>query len=103
SELGGNHRSPTKRSKGFAYEFFVCKWSVNFSGIKKRDPAFDGRPNQGDHLLFIRRRAVAKAHSHTTEPERRHFQVAISQFALLHRSSFVSYCLSWIPQRFSSE
>src|ERR1700730_11752287 len=32
-------------------------------------------------------RAVAKAHSHAAEPDRRDFQIALSKFALLHVQS----------------
>ena len=44
----------------------------------------DGRPDDGDHLLFVSGRAVAKAHSHTAESKGRNLQVAISKFAFLH-------------------
>jgi len=38
----------------------------------------------GDHLVLVRRRALAEAHSHAAEPDRRDFQIAASQFALLY-------------------
>src|SRR5436309_2865689 len=48
-------------------------------------PASDGRPDQRDPLPLVYGRAVAEAQAHAAEPEGRHFQVALSEFALLHR------------------
>src|SRR5512147_719607 len=47
-------------------------------------PRSTARPKECDHLLLVCRRAVRKAHSHAAEPYRRDFQVAFSEFALLH-------------------
>ena len=83
-ELGGDHHLLAEGSEGFAHEFFVRERAVDFGGIEECDAAFDGRPDQRDHLLLVCSRTVAEAHSHAAEPESRNFQVAFSQFALLH-------------------
>src|SRR5438874_8762005 len=84
SELRGNCDSLTQRSQRFANELFVRERTVNFSGIEKRNPAFNCRPNQRDHLILVFGRTVAKAHSHTAQSDSRHFQIALSKFPLLH-------------------
>src|SRR5208283_2096951 len=86
-ELGGDHHLVAKWSEGFTHELFVCERAIYFCRVEKRDAAFDGRPNQRDHLLLVSWRTVAKAHAHAAEPESRYFQVAFSKFALLHRFS----------------
>ena len=40
--------------------FFVRERAVDLGGVEERDAAFDGRPDQRDHLLLVRRRAVAE-------------------------------------------
>ena len=85
TEFGGDHHALTKRSKRFAHEFFIRKWTIHFSSIEKCDPEFDRLPKQRNHLLLFFGRTVAKAHSHTAQPDRRDFQrVGLSKFALLH-------------------
>ena len=69
SELRGDHYFFTDRSERLAHEFFVDEGAVHFSGIEERDTAVDGRPNQRDHLILVLRRTVAKAHSHTAQPD----------------------------------
>src|SRR6266403_3921607 len=86
SELCGDHHLLTERSEGFTHEFFVCVRAVDFRCIEECDPAFPSCPDDGDHLLLVSGRAVAKAHSHTAESEGRNLQVAISKFAFLHWS-----------------
>src|SRR5436190_12303230 len=83
-ELGCYHHLFTKWSQRFANELFVREWTVNFSCIEKRNPAFNCRPNQRHHLILVFGRTVAKAHSHTTQADSRHFQIALSKFPLLH-------------------
>ena len=83
-ELGGDHHLLAERGEGFAHELLVRERAVDLGGVEERDAAFDGRPNQRDHLLLVRGRAVAEAHAHAAEPEGRDFQVALSKFALLH-------------------
>ena len=83
-ELGGDHHLLAEGSEGLAHEFFVRERAVDLGGVEERDAAFDGRPEQGGHLLLVLGRAVGKAHAHAAEPEGRDFQVAVSEFALLH-------------------
>jgi hypothetical protein len=75
----------------YSDEFFVRERAVDFGGIEECDAAFHGGPENGDHLLLVLGRTVGKAHSHATEPEGRHFQVAVSKLALLHGFS----CQVW--------
>src|SRR6266446_2385308 len=44
----------------------------------------DGRADERNHRLLVRWETVALAHPHAAEPQRRHFQTPLSQFALLH-------------------
>ena len=52
-ELGGDHHLLAEGSEGFADEFFVREWAVDFGGVEEGDAAFDGRPNQRDPLLLF--------------------------------------------------
>jgi hypothetical protein len=38
---------------------------------------------QGNHLLFVTRRAVTEAHAHAAQPDGRDFQITFSKLALL--------------------
>src|SRR5208283_3178801 len=84
SELGGDHHFSAERREGFADEFFVGVWAVNFSSVEECDAAFHGCPKQRRHLLLVFGWTVGKAHSHATQPDGRDFQFAVSKFALLH-------------------
>ena len=84
AELGGDHNLFAERSERFADEFFVGEWAVHFCGIEECDAAFDRRPDQRDHFLLVRRRAIAKAHPHAAKPDGGNFQIAFSKFAFLH-------------------
>ena len=53
SEFRGDDHLLAKRSEPFADKFFICKWTVNFSGIEEGDAAFDGGVKKRNHLLFI--------------------------------------------------
>src|SRR5229473_2538118 len=66
------------------HELFIRERAIDLRGVEKRDAAFDRRPNQGDHLLLVCRRTVAKAHSHAAEADRRDFEIAPSERSLLH-------------------
>src|SRR6266487_4221052 len=89
TEFGGDHHALTKRSKRFAHQFFIHKWTIHFSSIEKCDAEFDGLPKQRNHLLLFFGRTVAKAHSHTAQPDRRDFQ--IPKFPLFHSFSLVRF------------
>src|ERR1700729_2455589 len=84
SELCSNDHLATKRSKGFAHEFLVREWAVDFCGVKEGDAALGCRPNHADHLSVVSRRPVAKAHAHAAKAESRHLQVVVPKSALLH-------------------
>ena len=68
AELGCDHHLIAEWSEGFAHEFFVGEWTVDFGGIEKCDAAFDRRPNQRDPLLLVDRWTVAKAQPHAAQP-----------------------------------
>ena len=74
-ELGGDHHLPAEGSEGFTHEFFVGERAVDFSRIEECDAAFDGCPDNRDHLLLVFGRTVAEAHSHAAEADGRDFQV----------------------------
>jgi hypothetical protein len=84
SELRGDRDLPMERTEGFAHELFVRKRTVDFGRIEEGHASFDRHANQRDHLLLVCRRTVPKAHSHTAQADRRDFQIAFPQFALLH-------------------
>src|SRR5271157_335138 len=73
-----------------AHEFFVGEWTIYLGGVEKRDPTLDSCVEKLDHLLLVLGRAIGKAHSHAAEPDGLNFQIPVSQFALLHCSSFDS-------------
>jgi hypothetical protein len=74
--------------KRFAHEFLVRKWTIGLSRIEEGDATVNSRPNEGDHFLPVPGQTVVGAHAHAAKPDSRHFQVAISKFALLHCSSY---------------
>src|SRR4029077_12881041 len=88
--LGGDRHLLSKGSERFTQEFFVCERTIGFGGVEKSDATFDGRPDQRNHFLLVACRTVARAHSHTAEPQSRDFQVAISKFAPTHYFSLTS-------------
>ena len=42
-----------ERREGFADEFLVRERAIDFGGVEERDALFDGRPDQGNHLLLV--------------------------------------------------
>jgi hypothetical protein len=38
---------------------------VDLGGVEERDAFLDRRPDQGNHLLLVTRRAVTEAHAHS--------------------------------------
>ena len=73
-----------ERRERFADQLFVDERAIGFSGVEERDAAFYGGPKQGHHLRGVFGWAVAEAHAHAPEPERRDFQIALAELALLH-------------------
>jgi len=84
AELRRDGNASLERLERLAHELFVRERPVDLGGVEERDAAFDGRPDHGDHLLLVRSRTEAEAHAHAAEPEGRDFEVAASQFPLLH-------------------
>src|SRR5207245_5813871 len=83
-ELRRDHDLIANRGERLADELLVREGPVGFGGVEERDAAFDGQPDERDHLLLVCRRTVAKTHRHAAQPESRRFQVALSKFAFLH-------------------
>src|SRR6266542_2236289 len=83
-EFRCDHHAPTERSEGFTNQLLVRERTIHLGGVEEGDAAFNRRPYEGDHLRPVRGRTVAIAHSHATEPNGRNFQIAESQFSLLH-------------------
>jgi hypothetical protein len=73
-----------ERGESFADELFVGVRAVGLGRVEERHAELDGPAKQRRHLLLVRRRAVAEAHAHAAEPQRGHFQIALSKFAFLH-------------------
>src|SRR4029077_19482814 len=84
TELGGDDHPVAQRRQRLADEFFVGEWAVDFGGIEEGDAALHGRAQHGNHLLLVSGGAVREAHSHAAQAEGGDFQVAVSQFSLLH-------------------
>ncbi len=53
-EFGGDHHLLAEGGEGFAHQFFVRERTIDFGGVEEGDAAFNGRPNQRDHLLLVR-------------------------------------------------
>ena len=83
-EFGGDDHLSAKRSEGFAHKLFICERTIDLGGVEESHAVFDGRSNQGDHLLPISSRTIAKAHAHAAKTKGRDFQITFSEFALLH-------------------
>jgi hypothetical protein len=85
TEFGSDHHLVAHRGESFTHKLFIHERTVDFSGIEEVDAAFDGRSNEGNHLLpGPRHSSVARAQSHAAEPYGRDFKIALSQFAFLH-------------------
>src|SRR5437868_3612714 len=67
TELGCDHYPVANRCKGLTDEFFVGEWAIGLRRIEKNNTAVHSRPNESNHFPPVRRRAVVRAHSHTTE------------------------------------
>ena len=87
TELGGDDDPIAHRRQRFAQQFLVRERTVNLRGIEERHAFVDRGADQIDRLPFIGGRAVAKAQSHTAQPQRRDFQPFAPQFACLHLHS----------------
>src|SRR3989441_6538859 len=103
AELGGDRHAPAEGNERLAQELFVRERAVDLGGVEECDAAFDRRADQRDHLLLVRRRTVAKAHSHAAEADGRDLEIALSQRSLLHRLSSWSAPQASRPSRSSNE
>src|SRR5208282_1862576 len=69
AELGGDDHLPAERSQRLAHKFLVRERAIDLGGVEERDALFDRRPDQGNHLLPVTRRAVTEAHAHAAQPD----------------------------------
>src|SRR6476661_2607930 len=84
SELRRDHDFIAERGEGFAKELLVGEGAIDFGRIEEGNSLFNGRTDDGDHLLLFPGRAIhTKAHAHTAQAEGRDFQITFSKFALL--------------------
>src|SRR5215470_3748614 len=86
TELGGNDHLITNGRERLAYKFLIRKWSIDLGGVKEVDTPVHSCPQQRDHFLLVLTQAIRSAHTHAAEAKGRDFQIAFSQFALLHCS-----------------
>src|SRR5438874_9021388 len=94
SELRRDYNFPVKRSKRFAYQFFVEERTVYLGGIEERDTSLHGGVQQRNHLLLVFRRPVGPTHSHATESDGGNLKIAFSKFAFSHCFSlYTSYAM----------
>src|SRR5215467_1835536 len=71
----------------FSDQFLIRERAVNLRCIEESDAALHGGTNERDALLPLHGRPVPKAQSHAAESDGGHFQIAFSNFALLHKTS----------------
>jgi len=88
AELRRDHDPVADGGESLADELFVGERAVDLGGVEEGDAAFDRRPDQRDHRLFVAGRAVAGAHRHAAESDGRDLQ-GVSERSLVHHVSFV--------------
>src|SRR5262249_40205467 len=84
AELGGDHDLTAKRLQRFAHQLLVGEGTVNLRCVEEGDAPLNRRVKKRDHLLLVANRAVAVAHAHAAETERRDFQITFTECAFLH-------------------
>ena len=84
AEFRGDHDAVANRPERFAYELFVRERAIDLGGIEERDATIDGCAQQRDAVLFVDRRAVAKAQTHAAEADGGNFEAALTERAFLH-------------------
>ena len=92
-ELGRDYHLISKRGQRIAHQFLVRERAVDRCGVEERHAAFDGGANHCNPMLPVSRLPVAEAESHGAVADRRHVQIAMAQFAFLHRHVCQSFCL----------
>jgi hypothetical protein len=69
AELRGDHDSIAHGLERLAHELLVRERPVHLRCVEEGDAAFDGRPDQADHILAVGKRRVALTHAHAAEPD----------------------------------
>src|SRR5258707_10662584 len=84
SKLCGDYYLFAVHKKRFTHELLVRERAINFSGVEECHPTLYCLANQQNHLLFIFRGSVPKAHPHAAESNCRNFQPALSKLPFFH-------------------
>src|SRR5215469_11962035 len=87
SKLRRDRNILSKWCECFSDQFLIRERAVNLRCIEESDAALHGGTNERDALLPLHGRPVSKAQSHAAESDGGHFQIAFSNFALLHKTS----------------
>ena len=90
AELCGNDDLVADWLQRLTYKFLICKRTIGLGRIEHGHATVMGGTDQLDHLDFVGRRSIERAHAHATEAKSRDFQSAFSQCALLHTFSLPS-------------
>ncbi len=84
AELGRNHHPISHRGQGLADQFFIDERAVRLCRVEQRHPQIDRLADQGNHVRFVRRRAVEGAHAHAAQSKGRDLQAAAAECACFH-------------------
>ena len=86
AELRRDHNLVADGLERLADELLVGERAVELGGVKERNAAIDGRPDQRDHRFLLGERGVGRGHAHAAEAKRRDLK-AVSECSLLHQVS----------------
>jgi hypothetical protein len=89
-EFRGDGNFPAEGRKSFTHQFLIDERSIDFGGVEQVHTQVHRLADQRDHGISVGSGAPMVTHAHAAQAERRHFQTALSQFALLHFKSFRS-------------
>jgi hypothetical protein len=84
AELGRDDDLPAKRLERLPDQPLVRERPVDLGGVEEGHAALDRGAEQADHLAGVLRRAIAEAHAHAAEPERRDFESIAAECPFLH-------------------
>lgn len=84
AELGRDHDLVAYRSERFPDELLVRERAVHLRRVEEGDAAVDRGADERDHHPHVAGGAVAPAHRHAAEPDRRDLEVAASECSRLH-------------------
>jgi hypothetical protein len=106
SEFGCDYHLVAHRRQRLANNLLVGVGTINLGSVEEGDTALHRLAHQRDALPVAQAMAVAEIQPHAAEADRRDFQAAFSEYALLHRSplttrrpSVVVMLQRYAPQR----